>query len=174
MITVTTKECNTFSQDYYNSVIYSLPFHQLTCSCGHRGCLTWHAYYHRTVKFADGSKLDLKVLRVRCSECGATHAILLSSIVPYSQIPLSVHLDAIEAHENSDGPLAACTENGSIDENNIKQIIRTYRRYWRQKLLSERIPRSPTRGLVTACFAFYSAQFMQIRSTFNTLYVRPT
>ena len=50
MITLTVKDCNSFSQDYYDSMIASLQFHQLTCSCGHSGCLTIHAYYKRKVR----------------------------------------------------------------------------------------------------------------------------
>lgn len=174
MITVTVQECNDFSQDYYNSIIYSLPFHQLTCSCGHSGCLTTHAYYKRKVKSTDGTVYTLKIVRVKCAECGTTHAILLSSIVPYSQIPFSVQHIIVDAIEKDQDIFAACTDSGSIDENNLKHIKRNYLRHWKQKLISERISLSPIKTLIESCFAFYSAQFMQIRATFNRLFFKPT
>ena len=174
MITVTVKECNTISQDFYDTVINSLQFHQLTCTCGHSGCLTIHAYYSRKVKLPDGSSIRLRILRVKCSECGRTHAILLSSLVPCSQISLSIHLTITQAYEDSQNPLVACTDSGSIDENHVKRIIRTYLCHWKERLLSARITLSSIGDLVCGCFSFYSAQFMQIRRTPNTLFAIPT
>lgn len=174
MITVTVEECNSFSQDYYDSIVFSLQIHQLTCSCGHSGCLTLHAYYKRKVKPPDGSEVILRITRVKCSEWGATHAILLSSIVPYSQISLSVQQIIVDAYESDDDTLSVCTDTGTIDENNVKSVIRRYLRHWQQRLLSFRIVLSPIRLLVERCFSFYSAQFMQIRRTFNTLFATPT
>lgn len=49
-----------------------------------KGCLTRHAFYIRFVK-NDNGKEELSVLRVICSVCEKSHAILLDSIVPYSQ-----------------------------------------------------------------------------------------
>lgn len=174
MITVTVEECNSFSQDYYDSIVFSLQIHQLTCSCGHSGCLTLHAYYKRKVKPPDGSEVILRITRVKCSEWGATHAILLSSIVPYSQISLSVQQIIVDAYESDDDTLSVCTDTGTIDENNVKSVIRRYLRHWQQRLLSFRIVLSPIRLLVERCFSFYSVQFMQIRRTFNTLFATPT
>lgn len=88
MITIFVRDCNQISQSFYDSVIYDLQLHQLTCSCSHSACLSVHGYYKRTVKLSSGA-IRLRVCRVKCSECGATHALLLSSMVPYSQIPLS-------------------------------------------------------------------------------------
>lgn len=174
MITVTVEECNSFSQDYYDSIVFSLQIHQLTCSCGHSGCLTLHAYYKRKVKPPDGSEVILRITRVKCSECGATHAILLSSIVPYSQISLSVQQIIVDAYESDDDTLSVCTDTGTIDENNVKSVIRRYLRHWQQRLLSLKIALSPSHLLIERCFSFYSAQFMQIRNTFNTLFATPT
>ena len=174
MITLTVKDCNTFSQDYYDKMIASLQFHQLTCSCGHSGCLTIHAYYRRKVKTPNGHVHTLKILRVKCSECGTTHAILLSSMVPYSQISLSAHQIIVDAYESSGDTACVCTDTGSIDENNVKYIIRKYLRHWKQRLLSAGISLHPAGLLSAGCFAFYSAQFMQVRRTPNTLFAIPT
>ena len=39
MITIFVKDCNQISQSFYDSVVFDLPFHQLTCSCSHSACL---------------------------------------------------------------------------------------------------------------------------------------
>lgn len=173
MITVLVPECNAVSQEDYDFIINSLQFHRLVCSCGKAACLTIHGYYKRKVRTSSGIVV-LKVIRVKCSECGRTHAILLSSIIPYSQIPLKDQCLVIDAYENNTDRNAACRENPNIDENDVKHIIKQYVRHWLQRLLAESISLTPVRGLVSSCFAFYSAQFMQIRRTVNILAPSPT
>ena len=87
MITIFNHTFKTLSQNYYDKTIDSIHFHRLTCSCGHSACLSRHAYYHRSIKTPPG-KIRLRICRVKCSFCGATHALLLAEMVPYSQIPL--------------------------------------------------------------------------------------
>lgn len=173
MITVLVPECNQISQDYYDFIVNSLQFHRLKCSCGRTVCLTVHAYYDRKVRCSHGVVV-LRIMRVKCSECGCTHAILLSSIVPYSQIPLKDQCLVIEAYENRTDRNAVCRKNPYVDENDVKYIIRQYVRHWLQRLLAESVPLTPVRKLVSSCFTFYSAQFMQIRRTFNILAPSPT
>ncbi|WP_442852100.1 DUF6431 domain-containing protein [Oribacterium sp. oral taxon 078] len=85
MITILVEDCNHISQNIYDSFIHALRLHQLTCSCGYSSFLTIHGYYRRHIRDEHSSSI-LRILRLRCPECGAAHAILLSSIVPYSQI----------------------------------------------------------------------------------------
>lgn len=169
MITIFVRDCNQISQSFYDSVILSLPFHQLTCSCSHSACLSIHGYYRRTVKLPSGA-IRLRVCRVKCSECGATHALLLSSMVPYSQILLSDQQRVCEDYENGRCTTTVCDDNPSIDENNIKSILRNYRRCWREKLRSLRIRLLPLHTLVLSAFSNYSAQFMQIHRRANKLF----
>ena len=164
MILISVKDYNQFSQDYYDSVINSLQFHQLKCSCGHSACLTIHAYYTRSVFLPDGVR-PLRICRVRCSECGRTHALLLSSIVPYDRISLLDQHTVVCAYEDGSDRNAVCNQNPSVDENNVKSIIRRYTRFWLQRLLSESIPFRKIPSLIRSCFSFYSMQFMQIRRT---------
>lgn len=105
MITISVDFCNPISQKIYDDVINSLQFHRLSCPCGHSGCLSIHGYYDRTVKSGE-SDLRLHVCRVICSVCRHTHALLLSSIVPYSQISLPDQVDIIE-HAASDGDFSS-------------------------------------------------------------------
>ena len=173
MITVLVNENNPISQDFYDSVINSLQIHRIFCSCGHAGCLHIHGYYTRRVKTPAGAVI-LHILRLKCSECGHTHAVLLSSLVPYSQIALKDQRQIVTAYEEKSNRNAICDTNSSIDENNVKSVIRSYCRHWRERLRSEGIGLSLADLLIRLCFSVYSAQFMQIHATFNRLFSMTT
>ena len=173
MITLLVEENNPLSQSFYDYCINSLQFHQLTCSCGRSGCLNIHGYYQRKVKTQDGSFI-LTVCRVICSECGRTHAILPSSIVPYSQIPLSCCCQIISDFNNGNDINSACEDYPDVDENNVKSVISRFLKHWKQRLISENIHLFPLRALIHACFSHYSTQFMQIKRTVNLLHLKTT
>lgn len=173
MITILVKDCNHISQNIYDSFVNALQLHQLTCSCGRSACLSIHGYYRRHIQDEHSSSI-LRILRLRCSECGATHAVLLSSIVPYSQISLSVQVNIAEKYDSHSDTVSVCESNPDIDENNVKSIIRSYRRRWREKIRSGSVSFIPAVLLVRKCFAFFSMQFMQIRGTKNLLFAAPT
>ena len=173
MLTVTVRDFNTFTQSFYDSVIEALQLHQLECSCGHSGCLTIHGYYRRFVRTPFGKKA-LSICRVICSECGHTHALLLSSMVPYSQISAKTHKDIITAYESGSDPNTVCSSGDGIDENNVKSVIRRYVKFWRERLRAARVYKVSLPDLVSACFSHYSKQFMQIKMAFNKLVSPPT
>lgn len=171
MITLYVEESNPLTPDFYNHVIANLQLHRLRCSCGQAGCLSVHAYYHRCIK-VPGGKLCFRICRVRCESCGKTHALLLSSMVPYSQLSLKDHISVIDAYE-SDRPTAEGLRNmDSVDESNFRYVIRQYLRHWKQKLLSERISLHPVSDLVGNCLRTFCRQFMQIHRTPNLLFFR--
>ena len=169
MITILVQDCKHISQSFYDSVINRIQFHQITCTCGHSACLTIHGYYQRSVKLPDAT-IRLRICRVRCSECGKTHALLLSSIIPYSQIRTFDQQQICIAYEQHSSPDSVCESNPEIDENNVKSVIRNYRQRWREMLKSLRISLSPLLMLVSSCFANYSMQFMQIHRGPNLLF----
>lgn len=173
MITINCTFCNPISQDSYDKSVNSIQFHQLTCSCGHAACMTRHGYYRRSIKSPTG-KIRLRICRVICTECGATHALLPSSIVPYSQTAMADQHHIICDYENGSCPNNVCTPENDIDENNVKAVILRYRRHWREKLRAESISLKPLSGLIQSCFSLYSSQFMQIRRTFNSLFADTT
>lgn len=173
MITVSVDYCNTISQKTYDDVINSIQFHQLTCTCGHSGCLTIHGYYDRSVKVGD-SFVRLHICRVICSECGHTHALLLSVFVPYSQISLPDQVDII-THSGSDRDFSGIMEAApSIDESCVRSVIRRFRLHWEQRLLSENIPLMGSTDFIQRCFSSFCRQFMQIKGTPNILFLTPT
>ena len=60
-------------------------------------------------------------------------------MVPYSQIPLALHVRLIQAYEHETGFRNILEEQYLVDENNLKSIIRNYRLHWKQRLLSMRL-----------------------------------
>ena len=173
MITLSVDICNPVSQDFYDKTIYNLQFHQLVCTCGHSGCLTIHGYYKRSVKCGN-SCLHLRICRVICSECGHSHALLLSSLVPYSQISTKEQIDII-SHSESDGDFSHVMNNTpSIDESCVRSVIRCFRQHWKQRLLSEALEPIPTASFIKRCFGAFRRQFMQVKCIPNILFLTPT
>ena len=169
MITITVEDYNNFSQEFYDFVINSLQLHSLKCKCGHSGCLSIHAYYKRGVATPAGI-IILWICRVKCSGCGHTHALLLSSMVPYSRVTLCDQVEVAQAVENHTDRNNLTIRNPFISIHQVKLISRRYRLHWRQRLLSERIPFLPLARLVKECFDIYSAQFLQISRLPNVLF----
>ena len=173
MITIKTENDKLISQDFYNKTIDSLDLNLIPCTCGHFGCLIRYGSYKRKIQLKD-ELLTLTVVRVYCTVCGHTHALLLSSMVPYSQIPLDIQAAAIHAYESGHILEHILTNQCFIDENNLKAVIRSYRLHWKERLLSAGIPLSKLPSLITGCFLHFSRQFMQIKTTVNKLFLLPT
>ena len=100
-----------FNQNKYDSFLRSIPFHQLPCShCAHRGCLHRHAYYTRRLYIAEiDSFVIIRVLRVRCTRCGTTHALLPHFVIPYQHIPL---IDTASSYQNEKAVGEAIRKSG--------------------------------------------------------------
>lgn len=171
MITILFKDCNGFSQDFYDNTVSQLQLHMLKCPCGKSGCLIRYGHYRRKIKFMS-SLLSLAVQRVWCKECCCTHALIPSTLVPYSQIPLRDQQELLGCLENHRPADDAMLRNLLIDENNAKYILRQFRRHWKQRLLSAHLSLSDP--LPIPCLSLYSRQFMQIHRTRNILFVPPT
>lgn len=173
MITIKTENYNLISQDFYNKTIDSLDLNLISCICGHSGCLIRYGSYKRRIQLSD-RVLSLSIVRVYCKSCGHTHALLLSSMIPYSQIPLVLHVRLIHAYEHEIEFQNILAQQYCVDENNLKSIIRNYRLHWKQRLLSMRFHFPDIPRLISDCFSFFSRQFMQIKSTSNKLFILPT
>lgn len=171
MITLFVEESNPLTPNFYNKLIINLQFHRLTCTCSLSGCLSVHGYYNRSMKISD-EKLTFRICRVRCSYCGRTHALLLSSMVPYSQISLQDHTAVITAYEEGRLAVEVMERTPSIDESNLHYILSSYKKHWKQRLLAFGIKLS--KKLSTSCFLFYHRQFMLIKNTPNILFLNTT
>ena len=173
MITLLVEENNPLTPNFYNDLISNLQFHRLTCPCGHSGCLSVHGYYNRSVKLPEG-KVTFRICRVICEQCGHTHAILLSTLVPYSQVSAQDHISIIDNYNHGISQDRVMNDNPCIDESCCRYIIRSYLRHWQEKLRSERIHLIPFFELIHSCFACFSRQFMQIKNTANILFLNTT
>ncbi len=173
MITLFVEENNPLTSDFYNDFISNLQFHQLTCTCGHSGCLSVHGYYNRSIKLPEG-KSTFRICRVICEHCGRTHAILLSSMVPYSQVSTSDHISIIDNYNHNRSQNSLMGKNPSIDESSFRYIIRSYLKFWHEKLRSESLSLLPVRQFISSCFSLFSRQFMQIKNTPNILFLNTT
>lgn len=169
MITIET------DQDFYDNTIHSIDLTLLPCTCSHSGYIIWYGSYSRRLRQGD-SVLLLRVARVFCNSCGHSHALLLSPIVPYSQLPLPVQVSIAPCYEDSSGYRHVLACQPLIDENTISSIIRSYRHHWQERLISEQLclSLSSLMELVRGCFAYFSHPFMQIKTTRNKLFLLPT
>ena len=161
------KDCNDFSQDFYDSVVKNIQLHMVECPCGKSGCQILYGHYGRKVKFMS-ELVTLLIQRVFCKECLHTHALLLSGMVPYSQVPLEDQQEIIDCCEDQRPVEHVLQRNYLIDESNVKHVIRQYRRHWKQRLAS--IGATIKDALPVPCLSAYLRQFMQIHSTRNILF----
>ena len=99
MIAVNLHQSNTFfeivsgkSEEWrktYESYTEEFDMSKLECNCCHcRGECIRHGYYERNYligseDLVSGSRI--RILRVKCKNCGHTHAVLPAEIVPYTQ-----------------------------------------------------------------------------------------
>ena len=64
--------------------------HQQQCPvCHAQGTMTRWGSYQREARI-DGDKCSLQIQRLRCGQCGATHALLPDFLHPYRRYPLSL------------------------------------------------------------------------------------
>ena len=154
-------------------MIESLDYYSLCAPCSHNGNLIGHGSYTRTIK-NEIIEILLSVKRVKCKICEKTHALLPTVIVPYSQILLEDQVRIVECYEANSGYEEILDANLCIETNNIRSVIRQYCKHWRQRLLSHSIQTSSIKQLITQCFAAFNRQFMQIKTTNNVLFLRPT
>lgn len=79
---------NNISQSYIQKIycdsINSLDFNTITCSCCSSHKWYIHAYYYRTFSFFN--KIRIRVLRIKCCDCGKTHTILIEPLIPFSSV----------------------------------------------------------------------------------------
>lgn len=165
MITYFTDNFNNNYQTIYDKLNNDSSVSALQCPCGYKGHLIRYGFYSRNIKTSSGL-IKLRIQRVKCKICGHTHAILLSCMIPYSQVLLKDTLSIIQStsfEELKDIMIS----NQLIDEANISYIKRQFHKHWKQRLLSENIKLDDS--LVFQCFFHYNKQFMQIKRTKNIL-----
>ena len=155
-------------QKNYDDLVYSLQINMLECSgCHKSGCLVIYGRYTRHIRLC-GKLIDLSVQRVRCKECGKTHAILISVIVPYSQILLPEQQEIVADVASGNHAAHIMERNPLIDSVQVRYIMRQFRKHWEQRILS--LGLNVLDELTIPCFRYYSRQFMQVHRVPNILY----
>ena len=82
------------TENQYKKIIQSLNFNELSCpKCNSKG-LRAHASYSRYVDFFKRSH-KITIQRLRCPECGSTHAVLIEDMIPYSIASYSLIVEVI-------------------------------------------------------------------------------
>ena len=102
------------------------------------------------------------VLRVICSFCGKTHAILPDTIVPYSLVTLADTIGIIlaESPQEVDRMLAS---NICLDLSDVYRIKTKFKMFWIERLSSFEI--NIDHSISRNCIRMFARQFMQIRCT---------
>lgn len=88
-----------------------------TCPyCGSQGNCRRHAYYLRNLIWFDGTSqvcFRLKILRVKCSGCNHTHAILPDVIIPYACYGIQFIMKVLAEHLSKGSTVeSVCTKYG--------------------------------------------------------------
>lgn len=136
MISLNAQNYNTFSKHFKNNSINnlindyyfqcsSINFSSFSCPhCNHKCTMICHGYYYRMI-ITNGIKYKIRILRVKCKECGRTHAVLPAFIIPYIQTSLNDAFIIINNYES---------KNSSVISDDYR-IIKSYKR-WIKRLLS--------------------------------------
>ena len=131
MITLLTRIYKNISQQFYDDVINNIELSNLKCPYCNKHDLIKHCYYSRHYK-QEGIDITIIILRVKCKNCKHTHALLLDSIVPYSQSPLIDQVDIIINQDNINHLKRIMEQNCLIDEGIISKIKFRYNKYYRK------------------------------------------
>ena len=155
MITLKVDKLNReISQKLYDEIIASVDIHLLECTCKRHNMVV-HGYYTRKLKTNNGN-IELVILRVRCKDCGKTHAVLISFIVPYQSIEMSVQIKIIA--DNDIEKIMA--DNLSIDELSVYRVKERFR--LRYKSFMKSLNLTFEDDLVFLSFKYFKSNFMQI------------
>ncbi len=131
MFTIMVPMDSPISQQYYDDALQKIHISALTCSCGNHGSFVYHGSYRRKL-ITENGKLPLSITRIKCKNCRHTHALLLSSMVPYTQIPLYIQTKIICCCELYLGIEKALEKNIFLEKSTAYALIGRYRDSWRE------------------------------------------
>ena len=98
------------TKNQYEKIIQSLNFNELSCPrCNSKG-LRAHASYSRHVDFFKRSH-KITIQRLRCPECGSTHAVLIEDMIPYSIASYNLIIEVIAGIDFLESSHAASPHN---------------------------------------------------------------
>lgn len=172
MITIIINKFKTLTPKNYKNFFDQINTFSLKCSCNKKGCLIRHGCYNRTIITSE-DKFSIDVLRVKCTSCGKTHAVLPHLIVPYSNLSLDYILSIIRDRQHKQQlALADIIPNSylSLDESHLRYILKQFNLYWKEMLTSFNISIFDDIARISSkCLILYNRQFMQIKCVPNIL-----
>ncbi len=155
MITLNVEKENIeLTQELYDTIIRKIDIHSLGCTCG-RHDMVVHSYYSRQVRTESGV-IKLDILRVKCKECGKTHAVLLSLIVPYQSVELEIQIQIIKDEDIE----ALTVNNEAIDEQLVYRIRKRFKTKYKKWMSLNKL--SFLDDLVKLAFRDFKSNYMQI------------
>lgn len=147
------------TQEIYDSLVESIIVSTISCPCGNVGFHS-HGSYERKVKLAL-LVITLVVRRIRCPECGKTHALIPDCLIPWSQIPLETTVLLIRA-DTADDINQIMDKQINLTAEDVHNIRLRFRKFWKDRMISYGIGYDST--LTDTCISQFNKQFMQIRS----------
>lgn len=164
MLIVLTHMIANITVSYYSQITSSLDLMSLPCPSCHEHGMHVFAYYMRYVKNPGcADKTKIRILRVRCIHCGATHAVLPSSIVPYSQITMKDTVAIIEAQSKEDAQMIL-DNNIHISAEDFRLTKLRFQNFWKSRILNIKASLGND-SFFSECISVFKMQFMQIPLT---------
>lgn len=127
----------------FDCCMNSFNIHEEECPLCHRkGECRIHAYYYRfAIDFIDGHPVvhRLRILRVMCSCCGHTHAILPDPVIPYSSYSLFFILQVLFMYLSHSMTVSVICDSFCITPMQLyrwKSLYQDHRREWQGLLKS--------------------------------------
>lgn len=164
MLIVPTDMITDITNADYHRLISSIDFSSLICPyCQFTGMYEF-AHYPRLIKNPHHlEKVYLLITRVRCLNelCRATHAILPSTVIPNSQIPMADMIRIVEAQSSEDIKKIS-DENIHISLENIRLARIRFKNFWKSRIENMTAPIG-SEAFFSQCISTFQMCFMQTR-----------
>ncbi len=152
-------------QENYNKFVDAIDFTISQCQCKSIGQFVIHGYYDRKIRTNGWLVILLVIQRMKCKSCGKTHAVLPTSIVPYSQILLTDMIGMIISHEEKTS--YKINKDSHLTRKDVKYVIKQYLRHWRDRILAiasgSIIEFLRSSDLTRQVHCAYNTAFMQVK-----------
>ena len=101
-------------------------FPGLKCSCGSQQ-LDFHGVYERNI-IKNNVEYKIKIKRVKCKECGKTHALLPVFILPYYQTEVEEIITCVELLEEKGKSTTEVEKEVGISRQKLNQWRKKYKK----------------------------------------------
>lgn len=144
-------------KDVYNQGVEQYHYEIEVCDkCSHVG-FHKHGTYPRNIIIYE-EELVLEIVRIKCTQCGRTHALIPNFAVPYCQYSV---MDMINIITLTFKALMCFLGATKIPEETVFSIRKRYKRKWKERLRAFGI--SFDVNLIPRCLSTFAYQFMQCR-----------